>query len=114
MSRIARTLKKMMACRSGASAIEYALIAALISLGIAGVSAELGISTSNLFANTDEEIQTAVRVADVAPAAGPSATLRVRSPFDRCTPRWLSLHLEGSMGLDVRRSSAAAGARVEN
>ena len=74
MSRIARILKTLMACRSGTSALEYALIAALISLGIGGVSAELGISTSNLFANTDEEIQAAVRVADVAPAAGPSAS----------------------------------------
>lgn len=60
MSLIARTLKDLMACRSGASAIEYGLIVVLISLGISGAAVELGVSTSNLFESTDEELQAAV------------------------------------------------------
>jgi pilus assembly protein Flp/PilA len=44
-----RTIKRMVADRSGVTALEYALIAALIAVVIIGAVALLGTSVSNTF-----------------------------------------------------------------
>jgi len=46
-------------CESGATAIEYALLAALISVGIIGAAGTVGTEISSTFADIETSLQSA-------------------------------------------------------
>ena len=54
------TIKRFMNDESGATAIEYGLIAALISVGIIAAATALGNSLQVLFTGISNELNTAV------------------------------------------------------
>ncbi|MBN9279242.1 MAG: Flp family type IVb pilin [Hyphomicrobium sp.] len=51
-----KTLVRFAKCESGATAIEYGLIAALISVAIIGVLGTVGTNLSNTFDNVGNEL----------------------------------------------------------
>ncbi len=54
-----RLFRCLLADKSGATAIEYGLIIALLSLVIVGAGGKLGDAVGDMFANQDRELQKA-------------------------------------------------------
>ncbi len=52
-----KTLKSFAKCESGATAIEYGLIAALISVGIIGIVTQVGSSLVQTFTTVNSGLQ---------------------------------------------------------
>ena len=60
------TIARFMNDESGATAIEYGLIAALIAVGIIAAATALGTSLSNLFGEIETKLDGAIPAADAA------------------------------------------------
>jgi pilus assembly protein Flp/PilA len=54
-----RQLRLFLKCRSGATAVEYGLIAALLGLAIIGGATVIGQAVNNMFINEDAAVITA-------------------------------------------------------
>jgi len=54
-----RQLRLFLNCRSGATAVEYALLAGLLGLAIIAGATVIGQSVNNMFINTDAAVITA-------------------------------------------------------
>ena len=54
-----RQLRLFLKCRSGATAVEYALLAGLLGLAIIAGATLIGQSVNNMFINTDAAVITA-------------------------------------------------------
>jgi len=52
-----KTLVRFAKCESGATAIEYGLIAALISVAIIGILGTVGTDLKNVFTNVSTELK---------------------------------------------------------
>jgi pilus assembly protein Flp/PilA len=65
------TVARFMDDESGATAIEYGLIAALIAVGIIAAATVLGGSLSNLFNRISDELAPTAAAPPPAPPAGP-------------------------------------------
>ncbi len=64
-------LKKFYADESGATAIEYGLIAALVSVAAIGALQSMGSSLSEMFGTVSEKLNSAVAAPAPAPAPAP-------------------------------------------
>ena len=59
MIAIRKTLRELLTGRSGATAVEYALIAALIAVAAVGSIALLGGGTNGMWTDISDEVETA-------------------------------------------------------
>jgi pilus assembly protein Flp/PilA len=91
------TLRDVMVCRRGASAIEYGLIAALIAVAISGAVAAVGVDLSNLFGRVSTELPDTGTDQGAEPPPPGGETVTPPDPPDNTNDNWIIIRPRGDV-----------------